>query len=141
MGEPGRSLELIFLQPLSDDDSGRLIESLLDGGSLDTAARERIVEAPDGLPLFVEEMVAMLIDEGALRRDNGRWVGRRSLADRSSGDHPGAARISSRPARSRERAVLERGSVEGQVFHRSAVEYLWPDSERPGVGTAVGSSS
>jgi hypothetical protein len=27
-----------------------------------------------GLPLFVEEMVAMLIEEGALRRSNDRWV-------------------------------------------------------------------
>ena len=62
------------LQPLSNDDSGRLVESLLDGGSLDDAARARIVDASDGLPLFVEEMVAMLIDEGALRRDDGRWV-------------------------------------------------------------------
>ena len=124
---------LIFLRPLSDDDSGQLIENLLDGGTLEDAARARIIEASDGLPLFVEEMVAMLIDDGALRRDNGRWV----AADLSRIAAPAsihallAARLDQLDPV--ERAVLERGAVEGQVFHRSAVEFLSPEAERPGV--------
>ena len=129
----GDRTSILFLRPLSDDDSGRLIEALLDGGTLDTAARERIVEASDGLPLFVEEMVAMLIEEGALRRENGRWA----AADLSRIAAPATihALLASRldqldPS---QRAVLERGSIEGQVFHRSAVEFLSPGAERPGV--------
>jgi class 3 adenylate cyclase len=132
-GSPGERASLVVLQPLSEDDSGLLVESLLDGGSLDDAARERIVDASDGLPLFVEEMVAMLVDEGALHRDNGRWV----AVDLSRIAAPAtihallAARLDQlEPA---ERAVLERGSVEGQVFHRDAVESLSPEAERDGV--------
>jgi class 3 adenylate cyclase/type II secretory pathway predicted ATPase ExeA len=120
---------LVHLQPLSDDDSGRLIEALLDGGILEAAARERIVEASDGLPLFVEEMVAMLIENGTLRRENGRWA----AADLSRIAAPATihALLASRldqldPA---QRAVLQRGSVEGQLFHRSAVEFLSPRPE------------
>jgi hypothetical protein len=132
---PAERASLVFLQPLSEVDSGRLVESLLGGGALDVAARERIVEASEGLPLFVEEMVAMLVDEGALNRDDGRWV----AADLSRIAAPAtihallAARLDQlEPA---ERAVLERGSVEGQVFHRSAVEFLSPETERSGVET------
>ena len=129
----GDRSSVIFLQPLSEDDAGRLVEALLDGASLDDTARSRIIEASDGLPLFVEEMVAMLIEDGSLRRDNGRWV----AADLSRVAAPAtihallAARLDQLDAA--ERAVLERGSVEGQVFHRSAVEFLSPEAERPDV--------
>ncbi len=91
------------------------------------------MEASDGLPLFVEEMVAMLIEEGALRRENGRW----SAADLSRIAAPATiqALLASRLDQldRAQRAVLERGSVEGQVFHRRAVEFLSPGTERPGV--------
>jgi class 3 adenylate cyclase len=134
---PGERTSLVFLQPLSDVDSGQLVESLLGGGALDVAARERIVEASDGLPLFVEEMVAMLVDEGALNRADGRWV----AADLSRIAAPAtihallAARLDQlEPA---ERAVLECGSVEGQVFHRNAVEFLSPENERSDVETRL----
>jgi class 3 adenylate cyclase len=136
---PGDRRSLVLLQPLSEDDSGRLVESLLDGDSLETAALERIVEASDGLPLFVEEMVAKLVEEGALRRHDGRWV----AADISRIAAPAtihallAARLDQlEPA---ERALLERGSVEGQVFHRSAVEFLSPDAEKPSVENRLSS--
>ena len=79
----------------------------------------------------------MLIDDGALRRDNGRWV----AADLSRVAAPAtihallAARVDQLdPA---ERAVLERGAVEGQVFHRGAVEYLSPEPERPDVASVL----
>ena len=123
----------VSLQPLSDDEFGRLVGNLLGGGELDKAARTQIVEAADGLPLFVEEMVAMLIEEGSLRRDDGRWV----AADLSRVVAPAtihallAARLDQLGAG--ERVLLERGAVEGQVFHRSAVMYLSPEHERPGI--------
>jgi predicted ATPase len=130
---PADDAKVLFLQPLSENESERLIASLLDSGSLSESARTRIVEAADGLPLYVEEMVAMLIDEGALRRENGHWI----AADLSRINAPAtihallAARLDQLDTT--ERAVLERGSVEGQVFHRGAVEYLSPEAERPDV--------
>ena len=33
-----------------------------------------MTDAAEGNPLFVEEMLAMLIDDGLLERSNGDWV-------------------------------------------------------------------
>ena len=62
------------LHALSAEDAGAVAANLL-GGNLDEAARDRIADAADGNPLFVEQMVSMLIDTGVLRR-GGRGVGR-----------------------------------------------------------------
>jgi class 3 adenylate cyclase len=122
----------LLLSPLSADESERLITNLLGAPELADEVRTRISDAAEGNPLFVEEMVAMLIDQGLLLRRNG------SLA--SSGD---LSRISLPPTIQsvlaarldrlgrEERAVLERGSVEGKVFHRSAVLELSPAPDRP----------
>ena len=76
----------------------------------------------------------MLIEEGALRRENGRWVGCRSLPHRSTGDDPGAACVSTRPARSRSSAPC---SSADPSRVRSSIAALSsscrPEPERPGV--------
>ena len=56
---PHRSTELA-LEPLSDHDSGRLIDALIPGG--DPEVRTQILERTDGNPLFVEE-VAVAVAE------------------------------------------------------------------------------
>ena len=35
---------------------------------------ERVAVAAEGNPLYVEEMVAMLIDDGFLAREDDRWI-------------------------------------------------------------------
>ncbi len=123
----------VFLEPLSDDECELLVRNLLGGDALAVDVRSRIVEAADGFPLFVEELVAMLIEVGALRRENGRWV----ASDLSRISTPGTihALLAARLDRlsPEERALLERGSVEGQVFHRGAVVHLSPEAERSSV--------
>jgi class 3 adenylate cyclase len=131
-GEAGHDATRLHLTPLTDDESAHLITNLLGADELADHLRSRITETAEGNPLFVEESVAMLIDEGLLVRRNG------SVA--ASGDW---ARVSLPPtiqallaARldrlgSEERAVLERGSVEGKVFHRGAVLELSPKTDRP----------
>ncbi|MFN2489643.1 MAG: BTAD domain-containing putative transcriptional regulator [Actinomycetota bacterium] len=64
----------ILLEPLSDRESLLLLRNLLDESSSSPDIDRRIVEAAEGNPLFVEEMARMLIDEGRLRREQGRWV-------------------------------------------------------------------
>ena len=44
-------------------------------------ARERILAAAEGNPLFVEEMVGVLIDDGLLRFEEGAWRSADDLAD------------------------------------------------------------
>jgi class 3 adenylate cyclase len=115
----------IRLDPLDEDESARLIENLLGDAGLDGDARARLVEAAGGNPLFVEELVGMLVDDGLLRHENGRWM---SVSDLSHVSIPPTveALLESRLDRLErsERLAAERGSIEGQVFHLGAVAAL-----------------
>jgi tetratricopeptide (TPR) repeat protein len=82
----------------------------------------------------VEELVGMLLDEGLLERRNGDWIASPGLADLTVPPTLRellGARLDRMPAG--ERAALERGSVEGQVFHRGAVDVLSEASQRADV--------
>jgi class 3 adenylate cyclase/tetratricopeptide (TPR) repeat protein len=124
----------ILLEPLAGDDATTLLDNLLGGSDLPGAARERILAAAEGNPLFVEEMIGMLIDDGLLRFEEGSW---RSVDDLADLTVPPtiqlllAARLDRLDAE--ERAVIERGSVEGKVFHTGAVKSLSPEGQRMSV--------
>jgi predicted ATPase len=67
--ENARTLQLT---PLNDDESVLLIANLLGEPELPRDVGARIAETAEGNPLFVEEMVAMLLDEGVVDRRTGR---------------------------------------------------------------------
>jgi class 3 adenylate cyclase/tetratricopeptide (TPR) repeat protein len=121
----------ILLEPLSEDESRELIANLLGSAELDTVARDRIMEAAEGNPLFVEQMLAMLIDDGLLRLEDGRWAAAGDVSDLAV---PATvqALLAARLDRldTGERGVLERASVEGRSFHAEAVAALIPDADR-----------
>ena len=73
----------LTLPPLPADASTQLIANLLGGGRLPADAADRVADAGGGNPLFVEQMVSMLIDDGLVVREE-RWMdaGRGSLLDR-----------------------------------------------------------
>jgi tetratricopeptide (TPR) repeat protein len=128
----------VLLEPLDTAESTALIGGLLGHGELDETARTRITASAEGNPLFLEEMVGMLIDDGILQRDNGRWS---VMADLSAIPIPPTMRalLAARLDRLRhdERVVIERASVEGQVFHRGAVAALAPEATRSAVPTSL----
>jgi class 3 adenylate cyclase/tetratricopeptide (TPR) repeat protein len=105
----------VLLEPLNAVDTESLIEELLQSGGeipADLRARLRITAA--GNPLFVEEIVAMLRESGS--HDVVVPPTIKALL---------AARFDQ--LRPEERGLLERGSIEGQSFHRGAVEDMAPD--------------
>jgi class 3 adenylate cyclase len=104
----------VLLQPLGAADSEALLDQL--GAGLDPAARARVIAASDGNPLFLEEMVALARDRGAVTVPPTIQA---LLAARLEGLEVD------------EREVLERGAVEGEVFHSLAVRAL--STERPGA--------
>jgi class 3 adenylate cyclase/tetratricopeptide (TPR) repeat protein len=124
----------ILLEPLGTEQCGELIDNLLGFEGLPAAARSRILEAAEGNPLFVEEMLAMLVDDGLLRHEDDRWVASDEVA-RVAVPPTIQLLLAARLDRldSEERAVAERASVEGKVFHRGAVTELSPDQDRPQV--------
>jgi class 3 adenylate cyclase/tetratricopeptide (TPR) repeat protein len=133
---PSEFRRSITLGPFSEEQSSRLIANLLSGSELDEAVAARISSAAEGNPLYLEEFVRMLRDEGLLRRDNGRTVVQGDLASLplpASIEGVLAARLDRLDAA--ERGVIERASVIGKIFWWGAVAALSPEAVRPSVGS------
>jgi tetratricopeptide (TPR) repeat protein len=104
----------VLLEPLSRQETDELIDRLLAQTPIDGNLRARVAEAADGNPLFVEEMLALVRESG-----NGEVTVPPSIQALL------AARLDQLDRA--ERTVLERGAIEGKVFHRGSVEALAPD--------------
>lgn len=110
------------LQPLGLQDSRRLVEELLHVDEVGDEVRARILERAGGNPFFVEEILRMLIDSGALERRNGGWAATTNLGEIPLPDSVHgviAARIDLLDAASRE--ALRRCAVMGRTFWPLAV--------------------
>jgi class 3 adenylate cyclase/tetratricopeptide (TPR) repeat protein len=65
----------LALSPLPEDTSLRLVEQLLSMSELPPTLQKMILAKAEGNPFFVEELVRMLIERGALIRDeSGSWT-------------------------------------------------------------------
>ncbi len=115
----------VLLGPLNEDEVSRLVANLLGGTAASPLVERRIMEAAEGNPLFVEEFLAMLLEDGLVRRVGDEWIG---MADLATIATPGsikallAARLDRLPIRERE--VLQFAAVVGKTFTREAVEAL-----------------
>ena len=114
---PRPNATVLTLEPLSEADCAALVTDL---GEMTTDTVERIVETAEGNPLFVEQLVATLTEDGG------------GLDVPPTLQALLAARID-RLAEP-ERAIIERGSVEGRLFHRGAVAALLSEPDRAAVG-------
>ena len=132
--QPGRftaaTSATIRLEPLSGDLSRLLIDNLLDHSLVAEGLSERIANAAGGNPLFLEELVRMLADEGVLERTDDRWTQTRELSDVAVPPTIHAL-LAARLERllPAERGVVERASVIGQGFWRAAVHALSPEED------------
>jgi class 3 adenylate cyclase/tetratricopeptide (TPR) repeat protein len=104
----------VALEPLGPAESGELITRLLGDRHLEPDLAEQISATAGGNPLYLEEMLAMIEHSG--RRDLVVPPSIRALL---------AARLDQLDPP--ERSVLDRGSIEGQLFHEQAVVALAPD--------------
>ena len=134
-----RNATSVHLEPLSEPEADALIENLLGHPALTPEIRERIRAAAQGNPLFVEEMLAMLLDDGVLVLKEDEWV---ATVDLTTVQVPPAisALLAARLDRlsGDERLVLEAASVVGEVFEPEAVRALVPDPVRPQVTGLLG---
>ncbi len=123
---------LVRLQPLSDADAGKIVEELL--GSLDESVRARIAAAAEGNPLYVEQIVSMLVETGAIQRGIDGWVAREDAANLQippTVQALVAARLDA--LQGEERAVVDPASVIGLTFALDAVSELVEDDIQPAL--------
>ncbi len=125
-GERERSSRLV-LSPLGDAAAAQVVTNLLGTAGLPAALLKRIVDAAEGNPLYVEQMLSMLIDSGAVREEGGMWVSVNASADIVVPPTIQAlleARLDK--LERKERAAAEPASVIGLEFARTAVQSLAP---------------
>jgi class 3 adenylate cyclase/DNA-binding SARP family transcriptional activator len=95
------------LEPLPAEEADALI-----GDQVSGELRERIARAAGGNPLFISEMLAMAADDAEVEVPptlKALLAARLDQLDEA------------------ERKVLERGAVEGEIFHRGGVQALTPE--------------
>jgi class 3 adenylate cyclase/tetratricopeptide (TPR) repeat protein len=98
---------VVRLEPLSEDEADELIRD-----EVSEELRGRIAHAAGGNPLFISEMLAMAHEQEEVEVPPTLKALLAARLDQL--DEP-------------ERRVLERGSVEGELFHRGAVQALIPE--------------
>ncbi len=122
------------LEPLAGEAVAELIANLGDRAAFPPAVGELLASTAEGNPLFLEELMAMLVEDGVLQREDGAWrmaeqpvavqvppTIQALLAARLDRLDPG------------DRAVAQRAAVIGRVFQRGAVIELSQDADRARV--------
>jgi class 3 adenylate cyclase len=120
---------MIELEALGDEDGRALLRHLIGEAEEDSLA-DRISEAAEGNPLFTEQIVAMLVDDGVLRREGGVLKVRGEIQTLDLPPSIAAlldARLDRLPLH--ERLTAGRASVMGRTFSRDALLALTPGNE------------
>ena len=116
----------VMLTPLSALEAEELLEHLRGETEVGPDLLGRITEAAEGNPLFVEQLLAMITENGAATGE---------LAIPPSIHALLAARLDRLAPE--ERAVIEGASVIGKEFWRGAVSDLLADADRGSVGASL----
>jgi tetratricopeptide (TPR) repeat protein len=136
----GTTSDVVYLDALPPVAADRLLAALLGGSAVPAEVRERIALAAGGNPLFTEEVVRMLVDDGRLVRAGDAWA--------VAGDLPTmripptvSALLSSRLDRlpESERVLLEAAAIEGQSFSVAALQALLPELSHQGLSERLDS--
>jgi predicted ATPase len=96
-----------LLEPLGESECEVLLDQLGDG--INRELRARVIAASEGNPLFLEEMAVLAREQNILAIPSTIQALLAARLDRLSVE---------------QREVLERGAVEGEVFHRAALRAL-----------------
>ena len=139
----------LVLKPLSDAAAAQVVMHLLGSASLSPSVVARIVAAAEGNPLYVEQMLSMLIDSRAVQHDD-EASGLAGMAGLAAEDDDEIivpptinALLEARLDRlgREERATVEPAAVVGLEFPQPAVESLAPAVLRAAVPKHLASLS
>jgi class 3 adenylate cyclase/tetratricopeptide (TPR) repeat protein len=121
----------ITLEPLNRNESAALIGALLTVEGLPDRLRSEMIERADGNPLFVEELIRMLLDEGTIIHAGDHWIAAPTASEVRVPKTVEAlirARLDTLPRL--ERSALQAGSVIGRIFDRPMLEGLLEGVDR-----------
>jgi class 3 adenylate cyclase/tetratricopeptide (TPR) repeat protein len=105
----------IELEPLGRDESEELAAALLAQHDIPEKMTTKLLEKTEGNPLFVEETIRMLLEQGMEGGDRIPDTLQALIGARIDRLPPG------------EKILLQRGSVMGRTFFAGAVDYLSPE--------------
>ena len=117
------SASRLWLEPLSASEAKQMLTEL--AGDLPGAVRDLVLKRAEGNPFFVEEVLGSLLDQGVLRREEGRWVASKLPATLEIADSVQGvigARIDLLPPA--EKSALQAAAVIGRSFWAGAVRAL-----------------
>lgn len=127
----------ISLSPLNEEESALLLRGFL-GGTLQSEGQlAPILARAEGNPFFAEELLRMLIDDGVLVGNDGRWeiVGTLPAALPDTVQGVIASRIDSLSAA--EKRAIQHAAVVGRIFWQGALESLAPAETERAVGDLI----
>jgi class 3 adenylate cyclase/tetratricopeptide (TPR) repeat protein len=128
--------ERIVLEPLAAGEAADLLRHLLGPSRLTSDAATRILDVAEGNPLFVEEVVAMLVDDGVLSADGEQApVELGSIAVPPTIQALLAARLDRLTPP--ERAVMEAAAIEGKEFSSERVRGLVMEQDREAIAAEL----
>jgi len=129
----------LTLAPLDPAETADLISRLLDVDGLPDSLRQQVVERSEGTPLYCEEFLRMLIEEGRVVRTGGAW--------RASGEggeirvpHSIQALLAARldGLGAGEKALLQAAAVIGERFRETDLGVLLGRASPAELDSAIG---
>jgi tetratricopeptide (TPR) repeat protein len=129
----------LLLQPLSSDDSKELLRGAAGGSDLPVDVASSVLATAEGNPLFIEQILSMLVDAGVLARGQDGWAagGAGPIRIPTTIQTLLASRLDrlSPPARS----VVRRAAVIGTEFRAADIADIARDDESEDVEAALAS--
>jgi class 3 adenylate cyclase len=123
--ESSKTLVELNLNPLTETDSRELVSNLLEIEALPSLVRDVILKKAEGNPFFVEEVIRMLIDNGAILQKGDHWEATREIEKVEIPDNLQGlllARIDRLPEEAKR--TLRVASVIGRQFSVSVLEQV-----------------
>ena len=124
----------IILNPLSNDASNKLLESLLTAEGLPSNMKELILGKASGNPFYLEEVIRSIIDDKTIEQRDGKWLAVRELENiqvPSNVQEVIMARIDKLDEESKN--VLRCASVVGRSFDHDLLLYLITDGAESNI--------
>ncbi len=129
----------ISLEPLTDEEGALLVRGIVGDGRIDDALAVALATTAGGNPLFLEEYVAMLLDDGIARSPRRPVETALDFATATSTPPTLTGLLTARLHRlpPDEQEALVHASVIGKVFSADELAKLVPEPDSPGLDAVV----